>query len=218
MAQELEGSGLHIFVSLKHLSSTCHVSFFAAPDTDHKHKLSLTDFTHFSYLSDGLIFTNKPNDSQPIYTLRWPLFSTPTCLTDATDWNQIQPPVQLHSGVDRLAMWPVRSQTQKPQVPKSPARTERRPSMRCRRSKAPLSDERAVEEVAGIFVDVSRHERYSQRDWQAWERIQKQARDQWTSSFITLCQPTLLKKWCIPKLKRFCFRGLPYHPVHQKIF
>ena len=99
-----------------------------------------------------------------------------------------------------------------------PARTERRPSMRCRRSKAPLSDERAVEEVAGIFVGVSRHERYSQRDWQAWERIQKQARDQWTLSFITLCQPTLLKKWCIPKLKRSCFRGLPYHHVHQKIF
>ena len=36
---------LRIFVSLKQLSSTCHVSFFAAPDTDHKHKFSLTNLT-----------------------------------------------------------------------------------------------------------------------------------------------------------------------------
>ena len=33
------------------------------------------------------------------------------CLTDATDWNQINLPVQLRSGVDRLATWPIRSQT-----------------------------------------------------------------------------------------------------------
>ena len=47
---------------------------------------------------------------------------------------------------------------------------------------APRSDEKATEEVAGFFVGaVSRHERYSQRDWQAWERIQKQARNQWKS-------------------------------------
>ena len=46
----------------------------------------------------------------------------------------------------------------------------------------PPSDEKAIEEVAGLFVGaVSRHEKYSQRDWQAWERIQKQARDQWKS-------------------------------------
>ena len=32
VAQELQCSGLHIFVSLKQLSSTCHVSFLAAPD------------------------------------------------------------------------------------------------------------------------------------------------------------------------------------------
>ena len=32
----------------------CHVSFLAAPDTDHKHKFSLTQFIHFSHLSDGL--------------------------------------------------------------------------------------------------------------------------------------------------------------------
>ena len=50
------------------MSSTCHVSFLAAPDTDHKHKFSLTHFIHFSYLSDRL--TNKPCDLRPIYTLR----------------------------------------------------------------------------------------------------------------------------------------------------
>ena len=46
----------------KQLSSTCHVSFLAAP---HKHKFSFTHFIHFSCLSDGLTFTNKPKDSQP---------------------------------------------------------------------------------------------------------------------------------------------------------
>ena len=46
VAQELESSGLHIFVSLK-LASTCHVLFFAAPDTDHQHKFSLTHFHPF---------------------------------------------------------------------------------------------------------------------------------------------------------------------------
>ena len=38
----LKSSRLHIFVSLKQLSFTCRVSFFAAPDTDHQHKFSLT--------------------------------------------------------------------------------------------------------------------------------------------------------------------------------
>ena len=38
----------------KQLSSTCHVSFLAAPDTDHKHKFSLT---YLTFLSDNL--TNK---------------------------------------------------------------------------------------------------------------------------------------------------------------
>ena len=42
------------------MSSTCHVSFFAAPDTDHKHKFSLTHFIHFSYLSDGLSLQTSP--------------------------------------------------------------------------------------------------------------------------------------------------------------
>ena len=52
---------------LKQLSSTCHVSFLAAPDTDQKHKFSLT---YLTYLSEGLTFTNKPTDPRPIYTLR----------------------------------------------------------------------------------------------------------------------------------------------------
>ena len=50
------GSRLHIFVSQKYLSSTSHVSFLAAPDTDHKHKFSLTCLT---YLCDVLFLTPK---------------------------------------------------------------------------------------------------------------------------------------------------------------
>ena len=42
----------------KKLSSTCHVSFLAAPDTDNKHKFCLTHFIHFSYLSDSLTFAH----------------------------------------------------------------------------------------------------------------------------------------------------------------
>ena len=49
----------------KQLSPTCHVSLFAAPDTDHKQKFSLTHFIHFSYLSDGLTFASKPCDPRP---------------------------------------------------------------------------------------------------------------------------------------------------------
>ena len=59
MAQELEGSGLHIFLCPKQLSSTCHVSFFAAPDTVHKHKFSLTHLIYLTYLSDSLTNTHK---------------------------------------------------------------------------------------------------------------------------------------------------------------
>ena len=44
VAQELQSSGLHIFVTTKQLSCTSHVSSFAAPDTDHKHKFSLLSF------------------------------------------------------------------------------------------------------------------------------------------------------------------------------
>ena len=36
-------------------------------------------------------------------------------------------------------------------------------------------------------------------------------------SFMTLCQPTVLKKWQIPKLKRFCIRKFHYlHVQHLK--
>ena len=42
------GSRMHISVSQKWLSSTCHVSFLAAPDTDHKHKFSITYLTNLS--------------------------------------------------------------------------------------------------------------------------------------------------------------------------
>ena len=49
----------------KQLSSTCHVSFLAAPDTDHKHKFSLTHFICFSCLSDILTFAHRPYDSRP---------------------------------------------------------------------------------------------------------------------------------------------------------
>ena len=70
VAQELQSSGLHIFVSLKQMSSTCHVSSFAALDTDHQHKFSLTHFIHFSYLTDGLTCAHKPYDSRPSKTLR----------------------------------------------------------------------------------------------------------------------------------------------------
>ena len=58
MAQELQRSGLHIFVSLKQLSSTCHVSFLAALDTDHQHMFSLTHFLHFS-LSNSFTDTHQ---------------------------------------------------------------------------------------------------------------------------------------------------------------
>ena len=77
----------------------------------------------------------------------------------------------------------------KPQVPKSPRGPDPQPKGKgkCDKGKkgassldewpdgqeAQPSDEKAIEEVAGLFVGaVSRHERYSQRDWQAWERIQ----------------------------------------------
>ena len=52
---------------LKQLSSTCHVSFLAALDTDHKHKFSLTFLT---YLSDSLTNTHKIFGTWSIFTLR----------------------------------------------------------------------------------------------------------------------------------------------------
>ena len=71
---------------IKQLSSTCHVSFLAAPDTDDKHKVSLTHFIHFSCLSDCLTFTKKPCDSQPLFSLRcstaeWRINTNPTSHT-----------------------------------------------------------------------------------------------------------------------------------------
>ena len=71
---------LHSMITFHHantrgtLSSTCHVSFLAAPDTDHKHKISLT---YLIYLSDDLTITKsveikvidteaiEPEDLQP---------------------------------------------------------------------------------------------------------------------------------------------------------
>ena len=67
--RRLEGSGLHIFVSLKQWSSTCHVSFLAAPDADHKHKFSLTHSRLLlPYLSDSLTYTHKIYGSRPMFT------------------------------------------------------------------------------------------------------------------------------------------------------
>ena len=51
----------------KQLSSTCHVSFFAASDTDHKHKFSLT---YLSSLSDDLTSSHKAFGARSIFTLR----------------------------------------------------------------------------------------------------------------------------------------------------
>ena len=56
----------HLCVS-KQLSSTCHVSFFAAPDTDQKNKFSLT---YLTYLSDVLSLTPKSFGARSTVTLR----------------------------------------------------------------------------------------------------------------------------------------------------
>ena len=52
---------------LEQLSSTRHVSFLASPDTDHKHKFSLT---YLTYLSDNLTNTHKTFGTRPMFTLR----------------------------------------------------------------------------------------------------------------------------------------------------
>ena len=52
---------------LKQLSSTCLVSFVATPDTDHKHKFSLT---YLTYLSDNLTNTHSTFATRPLLTLR----------------------------------------------------------------------------------------------------------------------------------------------------
>ena len=47
-------------VLLKQVSSTCHVPFLAAPNTDHKHKFSLTQFSStFLFRSDSPTNTHK---------------------------------------------------------------------------------------------------------------------------------------------------------------
>ena len=51
----------------KQLSSMCHVSFLAAPDTDHKHKFSLN---YFFYLSDNLTNIHNTFGARSIFTLR----------------------------------------------------------------------------------------------------------------------------------------------------
>ena len=65
------------------LSSTRHLSFLAAPDTDHQHKFSLT---HLSNLT--LVFTHTLElvDARSIYTLRrvtaeWRIFGNPVSHT-----------------------------------------------------------------------------------------------------------------------------------------
>ena len=68
-AQELQGSGLlHIFVSPRQVSSTCHVTFFAAFDTDYKHRFSLNHLIYFSHLSHSLTNTHKIDGLRPIFT------------------------------------------------------------------------------------------------------------------------------------------------------
>ena len=61
------------------LSSTCHVSFLAAPDTDHQHKFSLP---YLSNLTVVLSHTHKLVDARSIHTLRrftaaWRIFGNP---------------------------------------------------------------------------------------------------------------------------------------------
>ena len=63
----------------KQLSSTCRVSFIAALDIDHKHKISLT---YFIYLSDVLSLSPKSFGARSIFTLRrsaaeWRINSNP---------------------------------------------------------------------------------------------------------------------------------------------
>ena len=72
----------HLCVSKK-LSSTCHVSFLAAPDTYHKHKFSLTCLT---YLSDVLSLTPKSFGARsifalPRFTAEWRINTNPISLT-----------------------------------------------------------------------------------------------------------------------------------------
>ena len=46
-------------ITFHHANTRGHVSFFAAPDTDHTHKFPLTHLIYFSCLSDSLTFTQR---------------------------------------------------------------------------------------------------------------------------------------------------------------
>ena len=61
MAQELQSSGLHIFVSLKQVSSTCPVSFLALPDTGHKAQVHplLIPFRRSHLHKQALLFSTR---------------------------------------------------------------------------------------------------------------------------------------------------------------
>ena len=79
----------HLCVS-KQLSSTCHVSSFAAPDTDHKHKFSIT---YLSDLSDVLSLTPKSSGARSKFTLR----------RSTTEWRINTNPI---SHITLLHSWP----------------------------------------------------------------------------------------------------------------
>ena len=61
------GSSLRICASKNILSSTCHVSFLAAPDTNHQHKFSLSST---SPILQSFSYTLKTVDARSTHTLR----------------------------------------------------------------------------------------------------------------------------------------------------
>ena len=103
------------------ISSTCHVSFFGAPDTDHKHKFSLTHFIHFSYLYDNLTNTHKRFGSRSMFTVRssraeWRINTNPIsykrckasqleCIVDTT--TSAAAPVYTPSAPSKTVSWTV---------------------------------------------------------------------------------------------------------------
>ena len=56
-------------LTIAHFCKPTRHTSFAAPDTGDKHKFYLTHFIHFSNLTNGLTFTNKPFDSQPFFDI-----------------------------------------------------------------------------------------------------------------------------------------------------
>ena len=79
----------------------------------------------------------------------------------------------------------------KPQSPKSregPIRRRRAKAKvaKARKARHPSTSGQMVRKLSRLMRKLSRRlqvssERYSQRDWQAWERVQKQAQNQWKS-------------------------------------